>query len=165
MRDISATTPARYNADPRRLYEASGSAGKLAIFALRIDTFQADDETQVFYIGSNDPEELESIRRDMLSTFENLPIAGEYMHRSAYDLSRRYGKDLFLFLQTFGTDKIPLAFSIKSRFDGITEKLRLGSAISDRLLQFVTGLLPDHLPIRLNSFRDGYEHHLLLKNG
>ncbi|TFZ70247.1 hypothetical protein E4658_12800 [Brucella suis] len=115
--------------------------------------------------SSNDPGELESIRRDMLSTFENLPVAGEYMHRSAYDLSRRYGKDLFLFLQAFGTDKIPLAFNIKSRFDGITEKLRLGSAISDRLLQFVTGLLPDHLPTRLNSFRDGYEHHLLLKMG
>ncbi|MCI1002292.1 D-lactate dehydrogenase [Ochrobactrum sp. C6C9] len=165
VRDISATTPARYNADPRRLYEASGSAGKLAVFALRIDTFQADDKTQVFYIGSNDPGELESIRRDMLSTFENLPVAGEYMHRSAYDLSRRYGKDLFLFLQAFGTDKIPLAFGIKSRFDGIIEKLRLGSAISDRILQFVTGLLPDHLPTRLNSFRDGYEHHLLLKMG
>ncbi|OIS92799.1 D-lactate dehydrogenase [Brucella cytisi] len=165
VRDVSAATPARFNADPRRLYEASGSAGKIVVFALRIDTFPADDKTQVFYIGSNDPSELESIRRDMLSTFENLPIAGEYMHRSAYDLSRRYGKDLFLFLKAFGTDKIPFAFSLKSRFDGLTEKFRLGGAVSDRLLQFVTGLLPEHLPARLNNFRDGYEHHLLLKMG
>jgi D-lactate dehydrogenase len=165
VRDISAATPARFNADPRRLYEASGSAGKIAVFALKLDTFAADEETQVFYIGSNDAAELETIRRDILGGFENLPIAGEYMHRSAYDASRRYGKDLFLFIQAFGTDKVPLAFAVKSRFDGISEKLRLGGAVSDRILQFLSDLWPNHLPQRLNSFRDKYEHHLLLKMG
>lgn len=165
VRDISARTPARFNADPRRLYEASGSAGRIAVFALRLDTFAADEKTQVFYIGSNDPAELETIRRDILSRFDNLPIAGEYMHRSAYDASRRYGKDLFLFIKAFGTDKVPLAFAVKSRFDGISEKLRLGGAVSDRILQFLSDLWPDHLPKRLNSFRDRYEHHLLLKMG
>lgn len=165
VRDISASSPARYNADPRRLYEASGSAGKLAVFALRIDTFPADDKTQVFYIGSNDPAELESIRRDILSTFDSLPIAGEYMHRDAYELSQRYGKDMFLFIRTFGTDRVPLAFSLKSRFDGMTEKLGFGGAISDRLLQFGAKLLPNHLPSRLNDFGERYEHHLLLKMG
>ncbi|MBV2143008.1 D-lactate dehydrogenase [Falsochrobactrum sp. TDYN1] len=165
VRDISAATPARFNADPRRLYEASGSAGRLAVFALRLDTFPADEKTQVFYIGTNDPAELENIRRDILGDFESLPIAGEYMHSSAYALSQQYGKDLFLFLQAFGTDRIPLAFALKSRFDAITEKLGLGSAISDRLLQFITGLLPEHLPLRLNDFRDKYAHHLLLKMG
>jgi len=165
VRDIASSTPARFNADPRRLYEASGSAGKLAVFALRLDTFPAEKETQVFYIGTNDAAELESIRRDILERFDNLPIAGEYMHRTAYDLSRRYGKDLFLFIQALGTDRVPLAFAMKSRFDGITEKLGLGGAVSDRLLQIVTGLWPDHLPRRLNKFRDTYEHHLLLKMG
>lgn len=165
VRDISARTPARFNADPRRLYEASGSAGRIAVFALRLDTFAADERTQVFYIGSNDPAELEAVRRDILSRFDNLPIAGEYMHRSAYDASRRYGKDLFLFIKAFGTDKVPLAFAVKSRFDGISEKLRLGGAVSDRILQFLSDLWPDHLPKRLNSFRDRYEHHLLLKMG
>ncbi|MBB3978577.1 D-lactate dehydrogenase [Rhizobium azooxidifex] len=165
VRDISASTPARFNADPRRLYEASGSAGKIAVFALRLDTFAADDNTQVFYIGSNDPAELETIRRDILGSFENLPIAGEYMHRSAFDASKRHGKDLFLFIQAFGTDKVPLAFALKSRFDGICEKLRLGGAVSDRILQFLSDLWPNHLPQRLNRFRDAYEHHLLLKMG
>ncbi|WP_407866734.1 D-lactate dehydrogenase [Phyllobacterium phragmitis] len=165
VRDISAGTPARFNADPRRLYEASGSAGKLAVFALRLDTFPADEETQVFYIGTNDPAELEEIRRHILANFDSLPIAGEYMHRSAYDASRRYGKDMFLFIRAFGTDRVPLAFAMKSRFDGITEKLGMGGAVSDRLLQFVSDLLPDHLPQRLNDFRDRYEHHLLLKMG
>ena len=42
VRDIDADTPARFNADPRRLYEASGCAGKLAVFAVRLDTFPAD---------------------------------------------------------------------------------------------------------------------------
>jgi len=37
VRDIAAATPARYNADPGRLYEASGCAGKLAVFAVRLD--------------------------------------------------------------------------------------------------------------------------------
>lgn len=165
VRDISAPTPARFNADPRRLYEASGSAGKIAVFALRLDTFPADEETQVFYIGSNDPGELENIRRDILGGFDNLPIAGEYMHRSAFDISRRYGKDLFLFIKLFGTDKVPLAFALKSRLDGISEKLGMGGAVSDRLLQFISDLLPNHLPSRLNDFRDKYEHHLLLKMG
>ncbi len=165
VRDISAATPARFNADPRRLYEASGSAGKLAVFALRLDTFAAEEETQVFYIGSNDPAELESIRRDILGGFENLPIAGEYMHRSAYDASSRYGKDLFVYIQRFGTDKVPLAFSLKSRFDGLTEKLGLGGAISDRILQAIFDRMPNHLPRRMNDYRDRYEHHLLLKMG
>ncbi|STQ10614.1 D-lactate dehydrogenase [Enterobacter cloacae] len=31
VRDINADTPARYNADPDRLFESSGCAGKLAV--------------------------------------------------------------------------------------------------------------------------------------
>jgi len=165
VRDISAQTPARFNADPRRLYEASGSAGKLAVFAVRLDTFAADTNNQVFYVGSNDPAELEMIRRDILSGFDNLPISGEYMHRYAYDATKLYGKDMYLFIRAFGTDKVPVAFAAKSRFDGITEKLGLGGAISDRLLQFASRLFPDHLPQRLDELRDRYEHHLMLKMG
>lgn len=165
VRDISASTPARFNADPRRLYEASGSAGHIAVFALRLDTFPADENTQVFYIGSNDPDELETLRRDILSGFQNLPVAGEYMHRGAFDISRRYGKDMYLFIRRFGTDKVPKAFAAKSRFDGITERLGLGTAISDRVLQMLSRLLPEHLPARLIEYRDRFEHHLLLKMG
>jgi D-lactate dehydrogenase (quinone) len=165
VRDIDASTPARFNADPRRLFEASGSAGRIAVFALRLDTFPADEHTQVFYIGSNDPDELESIRRDILSGFRSLPIAGEYMHRGAFDISSRYGKDMYLFIRRFGTDNVPRAFAAKSRFDALTERLGLGHAISDRLLQAFSALLPDHLPHRLRAFRDQFEHHLLLKMG
>lgn len=165
VKDVDAPTPARFNADPRRHYEASGSAGKVSVFAVRLDTFAADEDVAVFYIGSNDPAELETIRREILTDFQTLPIAGEYMHRTAYDASLQYGKDLFLFIRAFGTDNVPKAFAIKSWVDGITEKLGLGGAISDRLLQGVSKLFPEHLPKRLNAYRDLYAHHLLLKMG
>ena len=58
VRDVDADTPARFNADPRSLFEASGSAGKVMLFAVRLDTFEMEDQTAVFYIGSNDTAEL-----------------------------------------------------------------------------------------------------------
>ena len=163
VRDIASPVPARFNADPRRHYEASGSAGKVAVFAVRLDTFPADRDVTVFYIGSNDHRELEAIRRHILGDFRNLPIAGEYMHRSAYDASRDYGKDLFWFVRHFGTDNVPRAYAWKSRFDGLTERLGLGGAVSDRLIQAATRLLPHHLPARLDAYRDRFAHHLLLR--
>ncbi|WP_108395480.1 D-lactate dehydrogenase [Devosia submarina] len=165
IRDVSAATPARFNADPRRHYEASGSAGRIGVFAVRLDTFEADKDATVFYIGTNDPAELGEIRRDILSSFHNLPIAGEYIHRDAYETARIYGKDLYLFIRTFGTDNVPKAFAAKSWFDGITEKLGLGATVSDHLLTGLARLFPEHLPQRMNQFRDRFAHHLLLKMG
>jgi D-lactate dehydrogenase len=149
----------------RHVFEASGSAGKLAVFALRLDTFPADTDTQVFYIGSNDAGELARIRRHMLSRFETLPIAGEYLHQDGYRLTQKYGKDVFLVIKLLGTDRVPAAFAAKSWVDGITEKLGLGGAISDRIVQFVTGLWPEHLPRRMNDYRERFEHHLMIRMG
>ncbi|WP_171938485.1 D-lactate dehydrogenase [Herbaspirillum rubrisubalbicans] len=163
VRDVEAPTPARYNADPRRLYEASGSAGHVVVFALRLDTFPADDAPTVFYIGSNDPAELEAIRRTLLQHAVHLPIAGEYMHRSAFEASERYGKDLFLFIQRFGTERLMQAYALKSRVDAWLERLGLRAGTSDRILQRLAHWLPPHLPPRLVVYRDCYEHHLLLK--
>jgi D-lactate dehydrogenase len=163
VRDVQAATPARYNADPRRLYEASGSAGHVVVFALRLDTFAADIAPSVFYIGSNDPAELEDIRRSILTHAKHLPIAGEYMHRSAFEASERYGKDLFLFIRHCGTERLMQAYAIKSRVDAWLDKLGLRSGASDRLLQRLSAWLPPHLPPRLTVWRDRYAHHLLLK--
>jgi len=33
----------------------------------------------------------------------------------------------------------------------------------DRALQWLSERLPDHLPKRLNDYRDRYEHHLMIK--
>ncbi len=165
VREVEAATPARFNADPRRLREAAGCAGKLAVFAVRLDTFEAETETAVFYIGTNDPAELTGIRRHMLGTFDSLPIAGEYIHRTAYDIAARYGKDTFLFIRHLGTDRMPALFAAKARVDALTERLGLGTAISDRIAQGIAWLMPQHLPARMNAFRDRFAHHLILRMG
>jgi D-lactate dehydrogenase len=163
VRDIEAPGPARFNNDPRLLYEAAGSAGKLCVFAVRLDTFASSGPSRVFYIGSNDYLELTEIRRHILSTFKTLPVAGEYLHQDAYALAEEYGKDLYLLIKYAGTERIPTAFAMKSRFDAITGRLGLGTNLSDRILQVINGLLPNHLPARMNAFRDKYQHHLLLR--
>ena len=165
VRDVAAGTPARGNAASRRLREAAGCAGKLAVFAVRLDTFEAEKETAVFYIGSNDPGELTTIRRHILAVFEHLPIAGEYIHRDAYDVAARYGKDTFLFIKKAGTDRMPALFTAKAKVDALTERLGLGGTVSDRVAQGVAALAPQHLPARMNAFRDRFEHHLLLRMG
>lgn len=162
VRQINAATPARFNADPRRLHEASGSAGKVMVFAVRLDTFPLERETQVFYIGTNAPQELSDIRRDILQQSQKLPISGEYMHREAYNIAERYGKDTFLAIQWLGTDRLPKLFALKSKVDRWFERLGC-RAVSDRIMQALSRLYPNHLPKRMQSFRDRYEHHLLLK--
>lgn len=165
IRCVDADTPARFNADPRRLHEAAGCAGKLAVFAVRLDTFEAETETAVFYIGTNDSAELTQIRRHILTKFKTLPIAGEYIHRDAYDVAAKYGKDTFLFIKRAGTERIPALLNAKSRVDAVTERLGLGNTISDFVAQLTANMLPQHLPARMNAFRDRYEHHLLLRMG
>lgn len=164
VRDVDAASPARFNADPRRLFEASGSAGRLMLLAVRLDTFPQERETRVFYIGSNDPAELTALRRHMLAEFEHLPVAAEYMHRDAFDVAARYGKDMFLAIQHLGTDRLPALFALKARFDLLAARLRfLPRDLSDRLMQAASRLFPSHLPARLTAYRDRYEHHLMLK--
>lgn len=161
VRQVDAGTPARFNADPARHYEAAGSAGKLAVFAVRLDTFEKEP-AEVFYIGSNRTDSLTAIRRQLLTGFERLPISGEYIHRDAYDIGERYGKDVFLLIDRLGTARVPAAFAWKSRVDGWLERLGL-RGVTDRVMQALVGLLPPHLPARMGRFRQRYEHHLLLK--
>ena len=164
VRDINADTPARYNADPDRLFESSGCAGKLAVFAVRLDTFPAEKKQQVFYIGTNQPEVLTEIRRHILAEFTHLPVAGEYMHRDIYDIAERYGKDTFLMIDKLGTDKMPFFFTMKGRTDAMLEKVSLFKPhFTDRFMQKLGNVFPAHLPERMKTWRDKYEHHLLLK--
>jgi D-lactate dehydrogenase len=164
VREIDADTPARYNADPDRLFESSGCAGKLAVFAVRLDTFEAEKKQQVFYIGTNQPDVLTQIRRHILGEFNHLPVAGEYMHRDIYDIAERYGKDTFLMIDKLGTDKMPFFFTMKGRTDAMLEKVSLFKPhFTDRFMQKLGNAFPAHLPPRMKSWRDKYEHHLLLK--
>lgn len=164
VRDVDADTPSRFNADKRRLYEASGCAGKLAVFAVRLDTFEKEGKEQVFYIGTNDTAVLTELRRHMLSQFENLPVAGEYMHRDIFDIAEVYGKDTFMMIDKLGTDQMPRFFTLKGRMDASLNKLPLlPHNLTDRLMQGLSHLAPSHLPKRMKEYRERFEHHLLLK--
>ncbi|MFM0001314.1 MULTISPECIES: D-lactate dehydrogenase [Paraburkholderia] len=164
VREVDADTPARFNADPQRLYEASGSAGKLMVFAVRLDTFPIEQNAKVFYIGTNHPDELTEIRRHALHDFKFLPISGEYLHRDAFDVAEEYGKDTFLAINYLGTSRLPALFGLKSRFDALFDRLGfLPSHFTDRVMQAASRLFPSHLPPRMKQYRDKYEHHLMLK--
>ncbi len=164
VRAIDAATPARFNADATRLFEASGSAGKVALFAVRLDTFVKDAATHVFYIGTNSAGELTALRRAILANFKALPVAGEYLHRDCFDIAARYGKDMYIAIRKLGTDRLPALFAAKARFDALAAGLPfVPASLSDRVLQWVADRLPDHLPARLWTWRDRYEHHLMLR--
>jgi D-lactate dehydrogenase len=164
VRDVNASTPARYNADPTHLYEASGSAGKLAVFAVRLDTFEADSRTQIFYVGAHDPSVFTELRRRLLAGDGPLPVMGEYMHRDAFDMSARYAKDMFATIERFGTNVMPSVFAWKARVDRLFGRWNwLPKHPADRIGQKLSQLLPNHLPHRLREFRGRFEHHLLLK--
>ena len=164
IRDVDASTPARYNADPGKLFEASGCAGKLAVFAVRLDTFAKPEREQTFYIGVNDPALLAKLRRHMLAEFTHLPEVAEYMHRDIFDVAKDYGKDTFLAVKHLGTGRLPKMFAAKGRIDALLNKQSwLPSFLSDRIMQSAARLFPNHLPDSLMQYRNQYEHHLILK--
>ena len=164
VRDVDSETPSRFNNDGRRLHEASGCAGKLAVFAVRLDTFPIPEKKQVFYVGSNDAAVFTKVRRDILSTFKNLPDSGEYLHRDCYDVSKKYGKDMFIVISKLGAKFIPKLFAFKRKFDAFTDKLGfLPNKMSDRVMQYMSYLFPSHLPKRMEEYRDKYQHHWILE--
>ena len=164
VREVDADTPSRYNNDGRRLYEASGCAGKLAVFAVRMDTFPIAKKQQVFYIGTNDSAVLGKIRRDILQNFKDLPISGEYVHRDYYDICKKYGKDTFLVIDKLGSKYIPKLFGMKRVVDRITDKFAfLPAKFSDYIMQYMSYLWPNHLPKKMEDYRDRFEHHFIME--
>ena len=164
VREINKKTPARFNSDPRLLYAASGSAGKLAVFAVRLDTYLSPLKTKVFYLGSNNPDVFWKIRREILSKFRTLPTLGDYLHRDCYDAAKKYSKDTFLVIEKLGTKFLPTLFELKRTVDIIASKLRfLPNNFSDRMMQFLSSFWPNHLPENMEKFRNLYEHHWVIE--
>lgn len=164
LRDVDADTPARFNADSRRLFGASGSAGKVVVFAVRLDTYPAAKRHKVFYVGTNSTDVITKIRRDILSTFKHLPTTGDYLHRACYDATKKYSKDNFIVISKLGTQFIPKLFALKRKVDLIAEKISfLPNKFSERLMQFLSNFWPNHLPRRMEEFRDLYEHHWIIE--
>lgn len=164
VRDIESDIPARYNADSRRLFETSGCAGKLGVFAVRTDTYAVPDKEQVFYLGTNNAEKLTQLRKDILTNFKNLPEMAEYLHRTIFKITESYGKDTFLSINYLGTKNIPKFFAVKARVENLLKRLPLLSdSLPDKILFYLSKLFPQHLPKRMLEFSDKYEHHLILK--
>ena len=164
VREVDASTPARFNADGRRLYGASGCAGKVAVFAVRLDTYPIPKRQQVFYVGTNSPYVLGKIRRDILSEFQYLPTSGEYLHRDCYDAAKKYSKDTFIAIDKMGPNFIPKLFEFKRKVDLFAEKFKfLPDKFSDRMMQFLSNFWPNHLPNRMEEYRDQYEHHWVIE--
>ena len=164
VRGIDETTPARYNSDKRLLYGASGSSGKLVVFAVRLDTYPKPRRNKVFYLGTNNPDVFWKIRRDILSKFKNLPTLGDYLHRDCYDAAKKYSKDNFIVIEKLGTNFLPTLFKLKRNVDIIATKLKFfPDKFSDRLMQFLSLFFPNHLPKRMEQFRERFEHHWIVE--
>ena len=164
VRGIDQNTAARFNADNRLLHTASGSAGKIAVFALRLDTYKAPKKSKVFYVGSNNQDDFWKIRREILSNFKELPRLGDYMHRDCYDAAKKYSKDTFIVIEKLGTNFLPSLFEFKRIVDIIAEKVKfLPEKFSDKLMQFLSNFWPNHLPKKMETFRDQFEHHWIIE--
>ncbi len=157
-------TPARFNANPNYLYETSGSAGKLSVFAIRLDTFPAPKQKQLFYLATNTPNHLNKIRRHMLGEFDNLPIIAEYLNEAAYVKSRDYARDVYAILQIFGPRYMPQFFRIKRKTDAYFKKVKIfGNAPLDKFLQFISKPCKIFYPKRLLQMGKKYKHHLFIE--
>ncbi len=163
VRNVDAETPARFNADKSRLYEAAGCAGKLAVFAVRLDTYAKNEAERTFYVGAHDTEAFTELRRRILSDFKTLPVSAEYMHEEVFDISDRYGKDTMVMIDKLGTDRLPTFFALKGAVDARLEGIPVLGNFTDRFMQFAMRLWPDILPRRMRAYRDRYPHHLILK--
>ncbi|MEM1422434.1 MAG: D-lactate dehydrogenase [Planctomycetota bacterium] len=163
IRDLDADVPNRYNADPRRLHDVSGSAGKVACFAVRVDTYEAPKRKQVFVLGTNDPERFVEMRRDVLGGFEHLPEMCEYMNRATFDAAEKYAKDVAISIKYLGTERLPAAYALKAKAEYLLNKVPfLPKYLPDIALYYASKLFPQHLPPRLLDFRDRFEHYLIL---
>ena len=164
VRNINSNTPSRFNSDPRLLYGASGSAGKIAVFAVRLDSYEKPKKNKIFYLGSNEADVFWQIRRDILSSFKSLPTSGDYLHRDCYDAAKKYSKDTFIVLDKLGTNFLPTLFEFKRSVDLLSKKISiLPLNLSDKIMQFLGKLFPNHLPKKMENFRGLYEHHWIVE--
>ncbi|RDE22918.1 D-lactate dehydrogenase [Motiliproteus coralliicola] len=163
LRDVESPLPSRYNNDDRLLHEVSGCAGKLAVFAIRLDTYPQNEEERTYYIGTNNPDDITELRRRILTEFETLPVSAEYVHRECFDIAAEYGKDTLVMIDKLGTDRLPAVFVLKGAVDARLNKFSLTRGFTDKFMQFAMRLWPQHLPKFMRDYRDRFEHHLILK--
>ena len=164
IKDTNADSPARYNADKRRLYDASGCSGKLAVFAVRLDTFEKEKEEKTIYYSTNNAEDLTRLRKKIINEIEELPIYAEYMHNDAYSVSKKYGKDAFYLIYYLGTSCMPFFYRTKSKLESFFKNSSLFSNKTlDLILNAFVSILPNQMPKVFDDLNKKFKHHLILK--
>ncbi|WAT02379.1 D-lactate dehydrogenase [Rouxiella chamberiensis] len=164
IRDVEADSPTRFNGNVQYLHDSAGSAGKVAVFAVRLSTFERGDETQTFYIGTNDEKELVALRRTLLQNLKELPQQAEYIHRNAFDLTVRYSKHVYWAVDRLGPESLPSLMAKKAQWDVRVKKAGfLPLNLVDKVLQKVNSLTPKRVAKRILNYRDQFEHHLMIK--
>lgn len=66
-------------------------------------------------------------------------------------------------IDKLGTDRLPMFFALKGAVDARLNKFRLTRGFTDKFMQLLSKLWPQHLPKFLRAYRDRFEHHLILK--
>lgn len=164
VRDVEAPTPARYNADPRRLKDASGCAGKLIVFAVRLDTFPKNNREQTFFVGTQVADVFTRLRRTILSEFTELPVSAEYMDQDTFAFTEDYGRDTVHLIRAVGTDRLPPLFKLKENFASRLDALPFlsGDAV-EQVLQIIGRVLPSPVPKPIRGIAAANQHLLILK--
>lgn len=164
IRDVEANSPTRFNGNVQYLHDSSGSAGKVAVFAVRLSTFDRGDETQTFYIGTNDEKELVDLRRLLLQSLKELPQQAEYIHRNGFDLTVKYSKHVYWAIDRLGPESLPSLMAKKAQWDVRVKKAKfLPLNFVDKVLHQVNNLTPKRVAKRILDYRDKFEHHLMIK--
>ena len=161
IRNLEGGLPNRFNADPRRLFELSGSAGKVAAFAVRVDTYLLPKKEKVFFIGTDQPDDLTKLRQQILTKFKELPEMCEYMNRDIFNVAERYGKDVFLSIKHIGTRHLPKAYSLKSAIEHRLNKLQFLPRTRPTSLTMSAVSSRNTYP-RLLEYRDRFNYYLML---
>ncbi|MGP9519860.1 D-lactate dehydrogenase [Psychrobacter sp. AOP7-C1-14] len=163
VRDCEATTPARFNNDPNGLYEASGSAGKVIVFAVRVATFAKPQREQTFYISTNDADTLTTLRTQWLKSELTLPVLAEYMHGDYNDITMHYGRDTCLSMRKLPANKIGALYRLQAKIGYYLNKWHLPKTLPDRILQLSSRFMPPSLPESLSTQALAYKYHLIIK--
>ena len=164
LRDTTSPTPTRYNGNPEYLHESAGCSGKLAVFAVRLPTFEAAVEATTYLIGSHDETQLIQLRKYLLEHLSVLPSQAEYIHKNAFELTQHYAKHMYKAIDIWGAEKIPALFGLKAKIDRFFKCIPLvPNNIADRCIQLFNRLAPSWIEPRLQNFHQTYPHLLMLK--
>jgi len=164
LRDTTSSTPTRYNGNPEYLHESAGCSGKLAVFAVRLPTFEAAKESTTYIIGSNDESQLIHLRKYLLEHLSELPSQAEYIHENAFKLTQRYAKHMYKAIDILGAEKIPNLFAFKSKIDNFFKRIPiLPNNTVDRFIQLFNRIAPSWVEPRLQEFHQKFQHLLMIK--